>query len=188
MTFELGTKVVVYGPSGSGKTTVGRAIAEALAIPLIELDAIYHCRPGWDDLSTGEFRDAVSRLLAEHAGGWVIDGNYTPVRDLILPEAESIVWLRLPFRVVYPRLVRRTLRRAVRRELLWGTNRERWRDVLGRESMLVWGIANWRAHQRRTREALATVPHSARAHELRSTWEVRELLRALPSPRDVAGG
>lgn len=187
MTAALGTKVVVYGPSGSGKTTTGRAIAAALGVPHIELDAIYHSRPGWDDLSDEEFRDAVRHLLAEHPGGWVIDGNYTPVRDLILPHADSAIWLRLPFRVVYPRLVRRTLRRAASRELLWGANRERWRDVFSRESMLVWGIANWRPHHRRASEALRGTPHSARVLELRSVREVRALLRELASPPGAPG-
>ena len=188
MTPALGTKVVVYGPSGSGKTTLGRAIASALGVPHIELDAIYHCRPAWDDLADQEFRAAVRRVLAEHPGGWVIDGNYTPVRDLILPQADSAVWLRLPFRVVYPRLVRRTLRRAVSRELLWGANRERWRDVFSRESMLIWGIANWRPHHRRTAEALNGTPHSARVLELHSTREVRALLGELASAPGATGG
>jgi shikimate kinase len=34
--------VAVVGNSGSGKTTLGRALAGQLAVPFVELDAIYH--------------------------------------------------------------------------------------------------------------------------------------------------
>jgi hypothetical protein len=85
----------------------------------------------------------------------VIDGNYSAVRDLILPNAETVVWLRLPFPIVYARLVRRTLGRAWTHEPLWGVNYETWREIfLSRESMLVWGIRRWREHHRKTRAAL----------------------------------
>ena len=56
----IGRRVVVYGPSGSGTSTLARALAERLAVPVVELDAIYHGRPGWDDLSRDEFREAVA--------------------------------------------------------------------------------------------------------------------------------
>ena len=96
------------------------------------------------------------------------------------------VWLRLPFRVVYPRLVRRTLQRAVSRELLWGTNRERWRDVLGRESMLVWGISNWKAHHRKMRARLRQAPPGVRIVVLRSSREVVGFLAAAVDDRAQA--
>jgi len=153
----IGRRVVVYGPSGSGKSTLARALAERLAVPVVELDAIYHGRPGWDDLSRDEFREAVAAILARETGGWVIEGNYGMVRDLILPLAETAVWLRLPFRTVYPRLVRRTIVRGLRHELLWG-------------------ISHWRAGIRNTAAGLARIPHHARVIELRSPRAVRSFL------------
>lgn len=46
-----GTVVVaVDGRSGSGKTILGTAVAEALACPVVHLDALY---PGWDGLRAG---------------------------------------------------------------------------------------------------------------------------------------
>ena len=148
---------------------------------MVELDAIFHSRPGWDDLTAAEFRRAVSAVLTEHPDGWVIVGNYGPVRDLILPAADTVVWLRLPWRVVYPRLVRRTLRRSRSGELLWGVNRERMRDQLfvPRKSMLWWGISHWRIGNRQTAEALRSVPHQAQVVTLRSNRDVRALLKSL---------
>jgi adenylate kinase family enzyme len=174
-------RICVYGPSGSGNSTVARAIGARLSLPVVELDAIFHARPGWDDLSRDEFREAVSRVLAEHAGGWVIEGNYDAVRDLTLPRADTVAWLRLPWRVVYPRLVRRTLRRSFSGELLWGVQRERLSVQLfsPKNSMLWWGIRHWRPGIRATETALRTIDHSANVVTLRSDREVRSFLARL---------
>ena len=179
---DLGRHISIYGPSGSGKTTISLELGRRLGLPVVELDAIFHSRPDWNDLSTEEFRAAIELRLAEHPGGWVIDGNYGPVRDLILPHADTVIWLHLPWRVVYPRLVRRTLRRTRTRELLWGVNREARLAQFFRpeESMLWGGILYWRGHHERTREGLATIPHRARIIELRSPAAVRRFLARLP--------
>lgn len=173
----VGPRIAVYGPSGSGKSTLARELAARLGVPVVELDAIYHSRPNWDDLSRDEFRAAVTELLARHQGGWVIEGNYSAVRDLILPLADTAVWLRLPFWTVYPRLVRRTLTRSLRRELLWGSNRESLRLALfSRESMFLWGVTHWREHARKTRADFAAIPHQARHFELESPRAVRSFV------------
>lgn len=172
-----GTKIVVYGPSGSGKTTFARTLAGVLGVPHVELDALVHNRPDWNDASVEEFRAAVHEVIAANPNGWVADGNYLSMAgDILLAEADTAIWLRLPFRVVYPRLVRRTFRRAATKELLWGTNRERWRDVFGRESMLIWGISNWREHHAKTREKLRAAPSTLRIVVLTSPGAVSRFL------------
>jgi hypothetical protein len=154
---------------------------------VVELDAIYHSRPNWDDLSEPEYRAAVAEVLAANPQGWVIDGNYSMVRDLILPHADTAIWLRLPFPVVFGRLCRRTVGRMWTRELLWGVNRESFRlSFLSRESILLWGISNWRPHHRKTREALREAKGlGVRVVVLRSAREVRTFLAGLPSPGEI---
>ena len=57
--------------------------------------------------------------------GWVIDGTYRrKLGNLVLENADTVVWLDLPMRVWFPRLLRRTLRRVRGRELLWNDNTE----------------------------------------------------------------
>ena len=114
-------RVSIVGGPGSGKSTVGRRLAETLGSPYVELDSIFH-QPGWEELPTGEFRRRVAAVVA--GDGWVVDGNYSAVRDLVWERADTVVWLDLPRPLVMRRVVLRTLRRAVTRQELWNGNRE----------------------------------------------------------------
>jgi adenylate kinase family enzyme len=69
-------RVSVVGVSGSGKSTLGRELAGRLAVPFVELDAIFH-QPEWTPLPEEQFRDRVTAITA--GDGWVIDGNYTAI-------------------------------------------------------------------------------------------------------------
>ena len=174
----LGRRIAVHGPSGSGKTTFSSALGAALGLPVAELDAFFHDKPAWQDATREEFRAKVEAFLRASPGGWVTDGNYTGmVCDLTLGAADTAIWLRLPFRVVYPRLVRRTSRRLLSRELLWGTNQERWRDAFGKDSMFIWGISAWRKHHRRMRSMLRDRDPNVRLFVLKSPAEVEQFLQ-----------
>ncbi len=155
---------------------MGRNLGELLSLPVIELDSLFH-QEDWEPTPLDEFREIVAAKIDEHGDGWVCDGNYGTVRDIVLPRADTVVWLRLPFRIVYARLVKRTLGRMWTRELLWGKNRESFRlSFLSRDSILLWGITHWRAHYRGVENALANIPHKADVHVLRTPREVDELL------------
>lgn len=170
---------MVRGATGSGKTTLSRRIGEVLGLPVIELDALYH-QPNWQPTPPDEFRAKVQEALNRCPDGWVTDGNGSPVRDIILPRADTVAWLRLPWRVSYWRMFKRTVRRARTKEELWNTNTESWRlSFLSRDSLLLWGITNWRDHQRNVRRDLATVPHEAELIELRSDREVEAFVASL---------
>ncbi|CAM5394838.1 hypothetical protein SALBM135S_05522 [Streptomyces alboniger] len=58
-----------------------------------------------------------------------------------------MVWVDPPLRVAWPRLLRRTLRRWIRREELWGGTRETFWTVVGPRSIL-WYALKVRAEQR----------------------------------------
>ncbi|MET7396098.1 shikimate kinase [Dactylosporangium sp. NPDC005572] len=150
-------RVSVVGNSGSGKTTVGRALATGLGVPFVELDGIFH-QPGWQPLGTPEFRDRVSAACA--GDGWVIDGNYSAVRDLIWARADTVVWFDLPRRTMMRQLLFRTLRRGLTGTELWNGNRERLGDLLStdpQESILRWAWARHETYRTRYRTA-ATAP------------------------------
>lgn len=180
MPYEVGRRIAIYGNSGSGKSTLGRALGERLGLPYIELDEIVHYRPNWEDRTDEDFRAQVQARLDASPEGWVCDGNYGAVRDLILPQADAAIWLRLPFHVVYWRLASRTIWRSLRGAPLWHGNRESLRQTFfSKDSMLLWGLTSWRRSRRRTAEALASVPHGANVIVLRTPKEVGELVGSL---------
>ena len=133
--------------SGNGKTTFGRALAERLGVPFVELDALNH-GPNWTEASPAELRAKVEPVVAQDA--WVIDGGYlSKLGDLVLARADTVVWLDLPMRIWLPRLWRRTHRRIRGDENLWNDNKESWRTALvGREALFVFAL---RMHFKRRR-------------------------------------
>ena len=101
---------ILASASGNGKTTLGKALAERLGVPFVELDALNH-GPNWIEATADELRAKVEPMLALDA--WVIDGGYSSkLGDLVLRQADTVVWLDLPMRVWLPRLWRRTRRRV----------------------------------------------------------------------------
>lgn len=172
----IGRRIAIYGPSGSGKSTLARELGAKLSLPVLELDAVFHAHPNWVDLDREEFREQVGAYLAEH-DAWVIDGNYAHVRDLVLPLAETAIWLKLPFHTVYRRLAWRTVSRSFTHYELWNGNKETLRQTfLSRDSMLVWGITSWRRHQRTMHADLIAGRPPARVYVLRRPGQVRYLL------------
>ena len=146
--------LIVATASCSGKTTLGRELARRLDVPFVELDALHH-GPNWTEATSEELRTRVEPVVAEE--GWVIDGGYWgKLGDLVLRNADLVVWLDLPVRVWLPRLVRRTVGRVVRREELWNGNRESVRNVFFSRGSLIWySLSNHRRHRRDYPERLA---------------------------------
>ena len=165
--------VILATASGCGKTTVGRALASALDVPFVELDAI-HWQAGWRELDAAELRRRVEPLVARAA--WVVDGSYRgKLGDLVLERADTIVWLDLPRRIWLRRLVVRTLRRVVLREVLWNGNRESLRSALvGFDSLFRYALANERPRRHRYPRELARY----RVARHRSPAEVEAFLRS----------
>jgi adenylate kinase family enzyme len=138
---------VVTSASGSGGTTVGRALAARLGVPFHELDALAW-KPGWVLSTAEELREAVEPIVAMDA--WVIDGSYQSlIGQLVLGNADVVVWLDLPLRIWLPRLVGRTFRRARSGEVLWDGNRESLRKAfLSRDSLILFTLRHFRARRR----------------------------------------
>jgi adenylate kinase family enzyme len=172
-------RIAVIGTSGSGKTTVSTEIARRLKITHIELDAI-HWRQGWKGISLTEFRDRVEEATTGDA--WVVDGNYRGVRDIVWRKAELVVWLDLPFNIVFWRIVLRTVKRIVTRQKLWNKNRERVDALVGPDSMPLWVM---KTYWRRKTEypALFSKPEYAHLRVIRLT-SIREVTAWLEALED----
>ena len=139
------TRVAVHGASGSGKTTLARALATRLGVERTKLDALFH-QPGWTELPPDEFRAVVAERVSGE--GWVVDGNYHAVRDLVWARAQLIVVLDLPRSRVMAQLLRRTVQRGTGRTELWNGNRESLRNLVSTDdgrNVVLW---SWRTHHR----------------------------------------
>lgn len=170
-------RVAVVGCPGSGKTTVGRRLAGALGVPYVELDGVFH-QPGWVELPADEFRSRVTGLLG--GDGWVVDGNYSAVRDLVWERADTVVWLDLPRPLVMRRVVLRTLRRVLTREELWNGNREPFTNLYRLDpehNIIRWSWTKYGAYVQRYSEAMADPAYAhLRFVRLRSPSDVEAML------------
>lgn len=171
-------RVMVVGTSCSGKTALARRLASILDLPHLELDAL-HWGPEWTPAPAQRFRAEVLRLSGRD--GWVADGNYSRVRDILLARATCVIWLNYDLPVVLARALRRTLRRVFLRQRLFGGNRETFfRSLCSSDSILAWVL---RSHPRRKREYGALLGgdpgKGLRVVELRRPREAELLLRLL---------
>jgi len=168
-------RIVVIGTSGSGKTTLAQALSARLDISHIELDALYW-GPKWAhppaDIFEQRTREAIS------AEQWVCDGNYSAVRDLVWERATGVIFLNYSFRRVFYQAVRRTLRRAINHEIVYGNNIEHLMPIDPRW-IPWWVIRTYRQNRRLYTERLAR-PEFARL-------EVAEFTRPEQAAAYLAG-
>lgn len=140
-------KINIIGTSGSGKSTFGRRIAEALAIPYIEMDRLYW-RANWQGTPDDEFLATLEKALAA-SPDWVLDGNYNRTRDVKWRDVDLVVWIDRGFIRTLWQAVTRASRRAWHKQELWpGTgNRESFRrsflskdSISGQQQRPVFGL------------------------------------------------
>jgi adenylate kinase family enzyme len=170
-------RISVIGTSGSGKTTVAAEIAERLSIRHVELDAL-HWKPGWREAALDEFIKQTDEATSGES--WVVDGNYSKVRDIVWGRAETVVWLDLPFRVVFWRVLWRTISRIMTGEELWSGNRERFGALFGPDSMPLWVLKTYWRRKKQYSELLRRAEYSHLVViRLRSSREISEWLDSL---------
>ncbi len=173
----LGRRIAVVG--GGGKSTLARALSEKLGLPHIELDAIFWL-PGWQETPVEAFKAKVSRALATQPDGWVADGNYTSrLEGLVVAQADTVIWVNMPWRVMFWRVFRRAVRRARDRERICGDNYESWRQTFfSRKSLLWWHITNRRRYKLQGERMLPHVPAAATLVRLESPRALSQFYKA----------
>ena len=104
----------MIGPSCSGKTTTAGRLAAILGVPFLELDALHH-DANWTEAPAELLQKRVREALAAAPDGWVVDGNYYgKLGPLVIDQADTIVWLDIPYGKAVWRVVRRTFVRILR--------------------------------------------------------------------------
>ncbi len=178
----MGRRIIIVGPSCSGKSTLAETLGARLDMAVIELDALFW-KPNWQESGEAEFRE---RLIEAHAAdSWVSAGNYLRhTKDVTWPLADVVIWLDFPLWRTVPRILHRSWARWRARELLWGTNYERFWDQLKvwspKDSLIAYTVSRRRRNQRAFRELHAESAAAGRTFlRLRSRGEVRLLLEHL---------
>lgn len=188
----IGRRVHVIGNSCSGKSTVGTRLARAIEVPLVELDQL-NWEPNWVALHMANPRELERRIAEATAGnGWVVAGSYRGFcQRTFWPRLESVVWLDPPLALLVWRVLIRSWRRWRSKELLWGTNYERfWPQLMlwrGDDSLLWWILSQ---HRRKRRAMISDGSDPRWSHvrfiHLRSTAEIERFLRPLEETSRVA--
>jgi adenylate kinase family enzyme len=175
-------RIVVIGTSGAGKTTLARVIARRLELPHIELDAL-NWQAGWRDLVRSDPAEFARRVAAAiRIDGWVADGNYAVVRDLLWRNASHLVWLDYERPVIMRRVIARSVVRVVMRTELWaGTgNRERWHLLLQPSHPILWAWRTWDTMRRETSDVIQRTEYAhLNVLRLRRPGEARQAVAAL---------
>lgn len=170
-------RIVIIGTSCSGKSTLARQLSQQLSIQYIELDEL-HWLPDWQERDVADFRHLVTEAVAGES--WVVDGNYSCVRDILWPHATLIVWLNYPLLTVLFQAVKRTLMRTITRQPVCAGNTETfWRALLSRDSIIRWILQTHYEYQREYSVLLESeLTAQAKVIICSSRQETKQLLQA----------
>ena len=167
----------VIGTSGSGKSTFASKLCSIAEISHLELDSLRH-QSNWTPLPDNEMRRRVESFSAQ--SNWVIDGNYSFVRDIILNRVTDVFMLDYPKALVMFRIIRRTLRRMITRQELWNGNREDWKFLFKldpEENVILWA---WKTYDKRVADfdrLVNELPDTVTVHRFKTTAQAAAWLK-----------
>lgn len=94
-------KILIFGNSGSGKSTLAKRLAEAKKLAHLDLDVL-----AWQPTNSLEGKpperkplSASGKEISKFIGAnknWVIEGCYTDLLELVVADANEIIFLNLP--------------------------------------------------------------------------------------------
>ena len=102
----------ITGASGAGTTTLGRALADSLAVPHHDTDD-YFWRPTTPPYRVRRSVEDRQRLMEEmflDGDGWVFSGSIEGWGDVVMPCFDLVVFLRVPTDLRLSRLRERETR------------------------------------------------------------------------------
>ncbi|MFD8838524.1 P-loop NTPase family protein [Streptomyces griseofuscus] len=169
-------KIWIVGGPGCGKSTLAGLLTRSEAPPVC-LDALFW-GPGWTPVPEEEFIAEVGKALEGER--WVVDGQFPAAVAAYAHTADCVVWVDPPLRLAWLRLLRRTLRRWIRREKLWGGTRETLWTVVGPRSILWYALKVRADQQRANQELFARLARSGVRLVRFRGGDVRDLVGRIP--------
>jgi adenylate kinase family enzyme len=173
-------RVLMIGGPGSGKSTLARRLHAMTGLPLFHLDQLYW-RPGWRKTPKPEWERIVMDLAARDE--WIMDGCYDSSFHIRMPRADTVIWLDLPRRIAFPRVLRR---------IALGFGRVRADAAPGCPEWLDWEFLRWawtfrRAHEGLYRQALVEYASHANVYIFAGNPAANRFLENLRSSSPKGG-
>ena len=168
-------RVMVLGQPGSGKSTLAKRLHAITGLPLHHLDQLYF-RAGWQTTPKPEWLAFLTELAGREE--WIMDGGYDSSFHIRMPRADTIIWLDIPRRIAFPRVLKR---------IAIGYGRTRADQAPGCPEWLDWEFLAFawtfrHAHAAIYRQALAEHAAHATVHVFARNREAERFLQTLPAP------
>jgi adenylate kinase family enzyme len=169
-------KILIVG--SGGKSTLSNALSNKFHLVRIELDAI-HWQPNWIELSDNEFKTEVAKQIQSAKKKWVVDGNYHGiVGDLIMNQANTIIWIDLNWKTILYRIIKRSIKRAITKEFVCGTNKESFKRTFFTKDSIIWFyFANKKDITSRTGIFLEKIPENTHLIHIKTTKELNDFYK-----------
>lgn len=165
-------RIAIIGSGGSGKSTLARKLGAMLDLPVIHLDRIYW-QPNWIPLDDATFDAKLREVVAQDR--WITDGNFSRTWPIRFERADTIIFLDLPTRTCFWRVLKRWLLGQFRKreDITAGCN-----EMLDLE-FLEW-VATFRTEKRPgILEKLKRYENSANAIVIESDSEVHKYITSV---------
>ncbi|MEV5774216.1 adenylate kinase [Streptomyces antimycoticus] len=164
-------KVALFGPPATGKTTLARWLSKQLDQPHTDLDDLLFTDDG--PLPLEEFRRQAAEIT--RTDGWVVEGNFSKLADVVWHRADVLVWLDFPLPLILYRIIRRSLRQLAGREDSAQARRLTWSAAFfSRRSLLRTAIRKYRSNRPRyARQVAETAGLGVEVVRLRSPRAVQ---------------
>jgi adenylate kinase family enzyme len=169
-------RILIVGTTGSGKTTLGLKLSSILGIPATDLDELYWL-PEWKGRPEDEFKKSVMDVIEKDT--WIISGNYSIVRDLIVARADTVIWLDYSFVRNFWQIFSRSIHRVVSQKSICNGNRETLAKLFSKDSIMLWFFNTFHDRRRRYGEMISEWRQSGKeCIHLRSPGEAADFLTA----------
>lgn len=141
-------RILIYGVTGSGKTTLARRLSERTGLPWHSVDDLTW-EPNWIQVADEIQRERISAIVSQDE--WILDTAYAKWIEVPLERVELVVGLDYPRFLSLTRLLRRAVTRANDKMPVCNGNIETWRNMVSRDSILLWHFKSFKRKQDRMR-------------------------------------
>ena len=90
------SRILIFGNSGSGKSTLAEKLAASQNLAHLDLDTL-----AWQPVSPPErapLSESEIKMMdfIKHNAGWVIEGCYSDLLELVVSHADEMIFMNLP--------------------------------------------------------------------------------------------